>query len=217
MVSWAQQRRYTVKRYQQFLTLGLIVLAGCGEESLPVAPKSDSVPAVRDSVRLDPKSVGQYNAFPSGWKFPFSGSSTITVGYNGVCCDPRYFDVYHTGRDQYALDWSRSGGNSDVGDPILAPASGWATAVFSSTGLGNHIRVNAGNGYSYVIGHMDRIYLNYCGWVERGQRLGTLGCTGNCDGAHIHFVVYRNSWSVPQNGISGQWGLSVCGTYASGQ
>lgn len=68
--------------------------------------------------------------------------------YGGAVCGGGY-DQYHTGKDYYALDWSRASGDKDRGDPIYAPASGWATAAFSNTGYGNRISVEAGNGYSY--------------------------------------------------------------------
>lgn len=161
--------------------------------------------------------VNRYDAFPGAWKFAFSGSSKITVGYGGSVCGSQDKDQYHTGTEYHALDWSRLSGDGDIGDPILAPASGWATAYFGSTGYGNYIRVEAGNGYSYLIAHLNTIELNYCGWIERGQRLGTLGCSGNCTGAHIHFVVYLNGNSVAQKGISGQQVLELCKTYSSGQ
>lgn len=175
----------------------------------------DSAEGRKDQMQSAAAAVGQFDAFPSAWRFPFKGSSKITVGYNGNSCGLGFAGT-HTGKDQYAIDWSRLSGNADIGDPLYAPASGWATAVFSNTGYGNHIRVDAGNGYSYLIGHMNTIALNYCGWISKGQLLGTLGCSGYCDGAHVHFVVYKNGWSVPQSGISGQWDLRICSTYSSG-
>lgn len=159
--------------------------------------------------------VGQYDPFPTGWKFPFKGSYKITVGYNGNSCGYGFVST-HTGTDRYAIDWSRLSGNADIGDPLYAPASGWATVVFSNTGYGNRVKVEAGNGYSYMVTHMNTIALNYCGWISKGQYLGTLGCSGDCDGAHTHFVVYRYGTSVPQNGISGQWNLQICSYYSSG-
>ena len=202
-------------------------LGGCSEEkfSNPVASAvtpADNNVNPSDVVETRPGAepaaagVGQFDAFPSAWRFPFKGSSKITVGYNGNSCGLGYVST-HTGKDQYAIDWSRLSGDADVGDPLYAPASGWYGGPgWDPNGYGKYVRIDAGNGYSYLIGHMNSIALNYCGWVNKGQYIGTLGRTGNCSGAHIHFVVYKNGWSVIQNGISGQWDLRICSTYSSG-
>ena len=193
--------------------MAVFTVTGCDQTESPVTPIDE---VVVDQPGEDGTSADKgYHSYPSSWKFPFYGSYKITVGYNGNVCGGGH-NPYHTGKDRFAVDWSRVSGNGDIGDLIPAPANGWATTGYSSS-LGNYVRVYAGNGYSYLISHMDEIILNYCGWVSRGQNLGTVGCTGWCDGAHIHFVVYRNGTSVPQNGISGHQDLQLCGWYSSNQ
>ena len=211
------------------LVMALLVIAlvaGCNSTSKitnPQPPDSQSglvnVPSDSLNQRGTPQqtatAVGVFNSFPTEWKFPFVGSSKITVGYNGAVCGGGY-DQYHTGNNRYAIDWSRLSGDADAGDPLLAPASGWYGGPgWDPDGYGHYVRIDAGNGYSYIIAHMQSIALNYCGWVNRGQYIGALGCSGNCSGAHIHFVVYKNGVSVPQTGISGQWNLQNCSTYSA--
>ncbi len=77
MVPWAQQRRCTVQRYQQFLTLfltlGLIVLAGCGENTQkPTAPSNDVVqsqPPENDDGRIQiGNRLQMTSALPDEWR-----------------------------------------------------------------------------------------------------------------------------------------------------
>ncbi len=158
--------------------------------------------------------VGRYDSFPSAWRFPFYGSRRIEVGYGGTVCGGG-FDPYHTGGDHHAIDWNTPG-PGDNNAPVPAPASGWVIQSGPNGRYGNTVTVEAGNGYRYLIAHMND-YVRFCGWIERGQWLGTVGSTGWSTGPHIHFVVYRYGSSVPQNGISGQWNLQVCSYYPSGQ
>jgi murein DD-endopeptidase MepM/ murein hydrolase activator NlpD len=198
------------------------LITGCFEKEV-------TGPDNTNTSNAPPKVFGStpntYDSFPDGWKFPFSGSWQISVGYNGVCCDGS-FDSYHTGKERYAIDWNLTGEN-DFRKPVLAPASGWVMYADLRGCWGKTVVVNAGNGYYYRVAHLDRIDVVAGWWVPRGYKLGLAGKTGCVDGTHIHFAVYYpasyagygnvNGNTVPQNGISGQWDLRVCSWYNSGQ
>ena len=51
----------------------------------------------------------------------------------------------------------------------------------------------AGYNYSTLYGHMSRINVSVGQGVSRGQKLGTVGSTGNSTGCHLHFEALRGS------------------------
>jgi LysM repeat protein len=104
------------------------------------------------------------------------------------------FSWYHNGAD-IATPWS--GGMP----PIFACTGGTVVrAGWDPWGLGLHIRIDHGNGYTTVYGHMSRLDVKYGQQVSRGQVLGLMGSTGRSTGPHVHFMVNFNG--VPQNPFS---------------
>lgn len=106
----------------------------------------------------------------------------------------QYFTWYHNGVD-IATSWN-------LGMPSLfACTSGTVTrAGWDPWGLGLHVRIDHGNGYETVYGHMSRIDVGYGQRVGRGQVIGLMGNTGRSTGPHVHFTV--NYYGVPQNPLN---------------
>lgn len=76
------------------------------------------------------------------------------------------------------------------GGPILAADSGTIIiAGWDSTGYGNKVMVNHGNGYVTLYGHMSRIDVVAGQRVKRGDQLGMMGSTGRSTGTHLHFEI----------------------------
>jgi murein DD-endopeptidase MepM/ murein hydrolase activator NlpD len=74
--------------------------------------------------------------------------------------------------------------------PLLACTGGTVVrAGWDPFGLGLHVRIDHGNGYETVYGHMSRIDVSYGEKVKRGEVIGLMGSTGNSTGPHIHFMV----------------------------
>lgn len=83
--------------------------------------------------------------------------------------------------------------------PIIAHTSG--TVVFCQTGkknspgatgnasYGNCVKLQHSNGYYTLYAHMEKVYVRYGDYVNRGQKIGYMGNTGNSYGAHLHFEV----------------------------
>lgn len=90
----------------------------------------------------------------------------------------------HTGLDIAA--WT--------GSPVLASDSGYvAFAGWDRTGYGNLVVINHGNGYITYYAHLSKIFVRRGDSVAQGQRIGAVGCTGNCTGPHLHFEVRENN------------------------
>jgi murein DD-endopeptidase MepM/ murein hydrolase activator NlpD len=85
--------------------------------------------------------------------------------------------------------------------PLLACTGGTVVrAGWDPFGLGLHVRIDHGNGYETVYGHMSRIDVSYGEKVKRGEVIGLMGNTGNSTGPHIHFIVkYKGAALDPLN------------------
>jgi murein DD-endopeptidase MepM/ murein hydrolase activator NlpD len=88
-----------------------------------------------------------------------------------------------------------SGGHSgfdiegETGDPIVAAASG--RVVFAGDdgdGYGQKIIIEHNDKISTLYSHLQDLGVSK-GSVERGEVIGTVGCTGSCSGDHLHFEV----------------------------
>ena len=103
----------------------------------------------------------------------------------------QYFSWYHNGVD-IATPWNAGS------PPLYACAGGVVTrAGWDPWGLGLHVQIDHGNGYSTVYGHMSKINVGYGQRVNRGEVIGTMGNTGRSTGPHVHFTIKLNG--VPQN------------------
>lgn len=129
----------------------------------------------------DPGQAGSGFAWPSdctyitsayGWRDSPFGNGTST---------------WHTGIDIGAA----------YGTPIYASKSGTVTtAGMSSTGYGNYVVINHGDGSSTLYGHMSYYIVSSGQTVSQGQVIGYVGSTGNSTGPHLHFNIYINGSTV---------------------
>ena len=76
----------------------------------------------------------------------------------------------------------------------MASDSGYVIyAGWDRTGYGNLVIVNHGNGYITYYAHLNRIFIRQGESVGQGQRIGTVGSTGNSTGPHLHFEIRQNN------------------------
>jgi len=143
---------------------------------VPGASKPIPRPAVSwrrpSSIRL---SAPSYAALPGGERFSWPAIGTITdrFGWTG--------DRWHTGLD-ISAPW---------GTPIYAAAAGTATYSGWRGNYGNCVEIDHGEGWATRYGHMaQQPDVGEGQWVERGQLIGYIGCTGKCTGPHVHFEIY---------------------------
>lgn len=77
------------------------------------------------------------------------------------------------------------------GAPVLAAGDGIVTFTGYDSILGNHIKVNQGQGFVAVYGHLSAILTKPGKRVKGGQLIGKVGSTGYSTGPHLHFGAYR--------------------------
>ena len=81
-----------------------------------------------------------------------------------------------------------------TGNPVVASDSGYVIyAGWDRTGYGKLIIIDHGNGYRTYYAHLSKIFVRVGESVGKGQRIGSVGNTGNSTGPHLHFEIrYRN-------------------------
>lgn len=98
-----------------------------------------------------------------------------------------------------------------TGTTVRAAAAGEVEKLFRSGAGGNTIYVRSGDGRTiHYYAHLDAYAegLKEGQQVRRGQRLGTVGSSGNADAAapHLHFAILRTTadaeWWEPANAIN---------------
>lgn len=88
------------------------------------------------------------------------------------------------------------------GTPIYAAIDGVVQLAGRSSGYGNFVKINHGNGLQSGYGHMSRIAARVGQRVSRGQLIGYVGSTGMSTGPHLHFEIWKNGVSVNPRGLS---------------
>ena len=97
------------------------------------------------------------------------------------------------------------------GTTVVASAPGKVEKIYRSDAGGKTIFVRSNNGETiHYYAHLDEYAegLNEGQQIRRGQRLGTVGSTGNAspDAPHLHFAIFRTTkdaeWWEPANAVN---------------
>lgn len=91
----------------------------------------------------------------------------------------RWSSGQHTGLDFAA----------PMGTGIFAAASGKVVSAEPAGAYGNFVEIRHDNGTRTRYAHLNSIGVSKGQRVERGERIGSLGNTGNSSGPHLHFEV----------------------------
>jgi|GEM_PF-6700736 len=132
--------------------------------------------------------------------------------------------IYDWGSIHYGIDYAKDLGGVFQTFDIVAAADGNATCYLQGTHpvlswhYGNLIQIDhtgAGGGYSTIYGHLPNCEFT-SRTIQRGERIGSAGTTGNSTGIHLHFEIRDSSfiardpyyihgydYSYPQPGQSG--------------
>ncbi len=79
------------------------------------------------------------------------------------------------------------------GEKILSPADGLVIFSGESTDLGKTIIISHSNNLFSLYGHNDKNIVKARTVVKQGDVIGYVGETGNTDGPHLHFELWKNS------------------------
>ncbi|MEI9989816.1 MAG: peptidoglycan DD-metalloendopeptidase family protein [Rhizomicrobium sp.] len=76
-----------------------------------------------------------------------------------------------------------------VGTPVMASGSGVVKIAGRSSGYGNYMRVDMGNGYGFAYGHLSRFApgIHPGSHVHQGEIVAYSGNTGLSTGPHLHY------------------------------
>ncbi len=159
---------------------------GSGSVSVPAAPSQPSYVPVTPSQ--------------SGFAWPAPGFSYIS-SYFG----PRW------GRNHNGID---VGDGGIMGGTCVASQSGTVIGVVNCCthnfaknyscgcggGYGNYVLISHDGTYSTIYAHMTSAWVSVGDYVQQGQAIGSIGCTGHSTGAHLHFEIRVNG--VAQNPLN---------------
>jgi murein DD-endopeptidase MepM/ murein hydrolase activator NlpD len=109
--------------------------------------------------------------------WPLSGPLLDTFGPRG--------SGWHSGIDIDAPD----------GAPVSAAAPGIVLRSGWEAGYGNRVVVAHGRGLETTYAHLAKITVGTGTFVSESTHVGSVGCTGTCSGAHLHFEVRVNGVS----------------------
>jgi len=106
---------------------------------------------------------------------------------------PRVHPIYKIIKLHAGMDFT-----APTGTEIYVTGNGTVASLQSSRrGLGNHIIINHGYGYTSVYAHLDRFNVLRVGQkVERGDVIGYVGNTGLSIAPHLHYEVKLNGINV---------------------
>jgi murein DD-endopeptidase MepM/ murein hydrolase activator NlpD len=101
----------------------------------------------------------------------------------------------------FGLRWGRMHEGVDLavpsGTPIHAAERGTVRFSGWSTGYGNLVIIDHGNGVTTRYGHASKLLVHRGQSVKKGQTIALVGSTGHSTGPHLHFEI--RTQNAPQN------------------
>lgn len=138
-------------------------------------------PAVDEIIVIGAKNV-VYVGNSTYWAWPTTKPYRISSYYGWRVHPIQHVPKLHTGIDITGTS-SRD---------IYCIQDGVVTKATYDSSAGNYIRVRHENGYESVYMHLNQRLVNVGDEVEKGQKIGIMGCTGSCTGTHLHLTIYKN-------------------------
>ena len=129
---------------------------------------------------------GAHVAATGSYIWPSASSVYVTSLFGS-----RLHPVYGYYRMHYGIDIGAS-----YGTDIYAADGGYVTTSTYSSGYGNNVMIDHGDGRYTLYAHMTTRYVSEGDIVLQGDVIGIVGSTGVSTGPHIHFEVYEGGERV---------------------
>lgn len=166
------------------------------DETPPVAPAEDETEQPAETTQPEQEYVPGFEVvLPGGaYVWPVPSSTTVSQGYGSGVHD--------------ALDIAAA-----EGEAVLVAEAGTVKAVQKWDGVstegnqsyGNMVQISHEDGNTTLYAHLSETLVSEGETVERGQRIGSIGRTGNVTGPHLHFEVRTATGRVDPTGyITGE-------------
>lgn len=85
---------------------------------------------------------------------------------------------------------------NDTGTHVMSARSGQVIWAGWRGGYGYTVMIDHGSGYVSLYGHLDDFYVERGQYVRAGQRIASMGSTGNSTGPHLHFEIQKDGQPV---------------------
>ena len=104
----------------------------------------------------------------------------------------RIHPIYRISKFHYGMDFT-----APLGTDIYATANGTVVGVLTAQrGLGKHIIIDHGFGYSTIYAHLNNFNVRVGQKVQRGDIIGFVGSSGTSVANHLHYEIKLNGVNV---------------------
>lgn len=90
---------------------------------------------------------------------------------------------------------------NDIGTHVMAARAGRVIWAGWRGGYGYTVMIDHGSGYVSLYGHLDDYFVERGQYVRAGQRIASMGNTGNSTGPHLHFEIRKDGQAVDPMGL----------------
>ncbi len=90
---------------------------------------------------------------------------------------------------------------NDIGTYVMAARAGQVIWAGWRGGYGYTVMLDHGGGYVSLYGHLDDYFVERGQYVRAGQRIASMGNTGNSTGPHLHFEIQKDGQPVDPMGL----------------
>lgn len=98
----------------------------------------------------------------------------------------RFHPIFRQWKSHQGIDFA-----ARIGTPVHATGDGVVTASEWASGYGHRVIIDHGFGYTTIYAHLHKKMVKAGDKVTRGQRIGTVGNSGNSTGPHLHYEVRK--------------------------
>ncbi len=118
---------------------------------------------------------------PFGFSCPLNEYVGIT-GHFGSHTNPLGVVIFNNGVNVSAA----------LGADVLVAADGKVTNVGYNTSVGNFIEIDHGEGWVTIYHHLEKSFVSIGDEVESGEKIGTVGSTGEATGPNLGFAIIKD-------------------------